>query len=115
MLAYLTCMAERIEQMHRLLKPTGSLFLHCDPTSSHYLKLLLDAVFGPTTFRGEVVWKRTSAHSDTKQGSRQPGRIHDVLLLAGQGAQIDTTTAAGRLVFGIFAALAEFEREPIRD
>ena len=80
MLAYLSMMAPRLVELQRALKPTGSLYLHCDPTSSHYLKLLLDAVFGPENFRGEIVWKRSSAHSDTKQGSKQPGRIHDVLL-----------------------------------
>ena len=80
MLAYLSMMAPRLAELRRVLKPTGSLYLHCDPTSSHYLKLLLDAVFGPEKFRGEIVWKRSSAHSDTKQGSKQPGRIHDVLL-----------------------------------
>ena len=80
MLAYLSMMAPRVVELRRVLKPTGSLYLHCDPMSSHYLKLLLDAVFGPENFRGEVIWKRSSAHSDTKQGSKQPGRIHDVLL-----------------------------------
>ena len=80
MMAYLTMMAQRMVELHRVLKPTGSIYLHCDPTSSHYLKILLDAVFGPTNFRTEIVWKRTSAHSDTKQGRRQHGRIHDILL-----------------------------------
>ena len=85
MLAYLSMMAPRLAELRRVLKPTGSLYLHCDPTSSHYLKLLLDAVFGPERFRGEIVWKRSSAHSDTKQGSKQPGRIHDVLLFYTKG------------------------------
>lgn len=80
MLAYLSMMAPRLKELRRVLQSAGSLYLHCDPTSSHYLKVLLDAVFGPTNFRGEIAWKRTSAHSDTKQGSKQPGRIHDVLL-----------------------------------
>ena len=80
MLAYLSMMAPRLVELRRVLKSTGSLYLHCDPTSSHYLKLLLDAVFGPEMFRGELVWRRSSAHSDTKQGSKQPGRIHDILL-----------------------------------
>ncbi len=80
MLAYLSMMAPRLKELHRVLKPTGSLYLHCDPTASHYLKLLLDSIFGPRGFRSEIVWKRTSAHSDTKQGRRQHGRIHDVLL-----------------------------------
>ena len=58
----------------------ASLYLHCDPTASHYLKLLCDSVFGPRNFRNEIIWKRSSAHSDTKQGGRRPGRIHDTLL-----------------------------------
>lgn len=80
MLAYLAMMAPRLVQLRRVLKPTGSLYLHCDPAASHYLKVLLDAVFGATCFRTEIVWKRTSAHSDTRQGRRQHGRIHDALL-----------------------------------
>jgi adenine specific DNA methylase Mod len=63
------------------LKPTGTLFLHCDPTASHYLKLILDAVFGPKRFLNEISWKRSSAHSDTKQGMKRCGRIHDIILL----------------------------------
>ena len=86
MMAYLTMMAQRMVELHRVLKPTGSIYLHCDPTSSHYLKILLDAVFGPTNFRTEIVWKRTSAHSDTRQGRRQHGRIHDILLYYTKGA-----------------------------
>ena len=80
MLAYLSMMAPRLVELRRVLKSTGSLYLHCDPTASHCLKLLLDSIFGPTRFRTEIIWKRTSAHSDTKQGRRQHGRIHDVLL-----------------------------------
>ena len=79
MMAYLTMMAERMVELHRALKPTGSLYLHCDPTASHYIKLLLDAMFGPRSFRTEITWKRTSAHSDTRQGRRQHGRVHDIL------------------------------------
>ncbi|MYD87355.1 MAG: site-specific DNA-methyltransferase, partial [Acidobacteria bacterium] len=80
MMAYLTMMAQRLAELHRVLKPTGSIYLHCDPTASHYLKMLLDGVFGPESFRTEIAWKRTSAHSDTKQGRQQHGRIHDLLL-----------------------------------
>ena len=80
MLAYLSMMAPRLVELWRVLKPTGSLYLHCDPTASHCRKILLDSIFGPTRFRTEIIWKRTSAHSDTKQGRRQHGRIHDVLL-----------------------------------
>ena len=80
MLAYMSMMAPRLVELRRVLKPTGSLYLHCDPTASHFLKLLLDAVLDPANFRTEIVWKRTTAHSDTRQGRRQHGRIHDVLL-----------------------------------
>jgi DNA modification methylase len=80
MLAYLTMMAPRLVELHRVLKPTGSMYLHCDPTASHYLKLLLDSVFGPTTFRNEIIWKRSHAHSDSKQGARHFGRVTDSLL-----------------------------------
>ena len=64
MMAYLTMMASRFVELHRVLKPTGSFYLHCDPTASHYLKLILDAIFGPQNYRNEIVWKRQSAHSD---------------------------------------------------
>jgi DNA modification methylase len=76
MLAYLSMMAPRLVELRRVLKPTGSLYLHCDPTASHYLKLLLDAVFGPENFRTEIIWKRTSGHSD----ARGFGHAHDSIL-----------------------------------
>ena len=76
MMAYLTMMAQRMAELHRVLKPTGSLYLHCDPTASHYLKLLLDAVFGSGNFKAEIIWQRTTSHSDAKG----LGRVHDVLL-----------------------------------
>jgi len=81
MLAYLTMMAPRLVELRRALRPTGSLYLHCDPTASHYLKMLLDAVFGPQRILNEITWKRSSAHSDTKQGMKRCGRIRDILLL----------------------------------
>ena len=80
MLAYMSMMAPRLVELRRVMKPTGSLYLHCDSTASHFLKLLMDGVFGSANFRTEIIWKRTSAHSDTKQGRQQHGRIHDVLL-----------------------------------
>jgi len=80
MMAYLAMMAPRLIELHRVLKVTGSIYLHCDPTASHYLKMLMDAVFGPQYFKTEIIWKRSSAHSDTKQGRKQHGRIHDTLL-----------------------------------
>jgi len=79
MMAYLTMMANRLLEMHRVLKPAGSLYLHCDPTASHYLKVVLDGVFGKENFRSEISWKRSSAHSDAKQGRKQPGNIRDIL------------------------------------
>ncbi len=76
MMAYLTMMAVRLVELHRVLKPTGSIYLHCDPTASHYLKLILDAIFSPVNFRNEIIWKRTSAHSSAKKY----GPVHDVIL-----------------------------------
>ncbi|HYG30341.1 MAG TPA: DNA methyltransferase [Allosphingosinicella sp.] len=76
MMAYLAMMAIRLLELHRVLTPTGSLYLHCDPTASHYLKLLLDGVFGPTNFLNEIIWKRTSAHSSAKRF----GPVHDTIL-----------------------------------
>lgn len=81
MMAYLVMMAARLVELHRVLKPTGSLYLHCDPTASHYLKIILDTIFDPRNFRNEIIWKRTSAHSDTTQGKVvHMGRVHDVIL-----------------------------------
>ena len=73
-------MAVRLLEMRRVLKDTGSIYLHCDPTASHYLKLLMDSIYGQGNFRSEIAWKRTSAHSDTRQGRRQHGRVRDALL-----------------------------------
>ncbi|MCC6821270.1 MAG: restriction endonuclease [Verrucomicrobia subdivision 3 bacterium] len=69
MMAYLTMMSARLVELRRVLKPTGSLYLHCDPTASHYLKLLLDAVMGQNNYRSEIIWKRTTTHSDSKRWS----------------------------------------------
>lgn len=69
-MAYLTMMANRLLELHRVLKPTGSIYLHCDPTASHYLKVVLDGVFGKETYQNEIVWKRTTTHSDSKTWSR---------------------------------------------
>jgi len=66
MMAYLVMMAGRLVELHRVLKTTGSLYLHCDPTASHYLKIILDTIFSPQNFRNEIIWKRQSAHSDAK-------------------------------------------------
>ncbi len=76
MQSYLTMMAVRLMEMRRLLKPTGSIYLHCDPTASHYLKLLMDATFGQGNFRNEITWKRFNFHSDAKRF----GRVTDTVL-----------------------------------
>ena len=74
--SYLTMMAVRLLEMRRVLKDTGSIYLHCDPFASHYLKQLMDAVFGASRFRNEIAWKRTTAHND----ARRFGRVQDRLL-----------------------------------
>ena len=84
MMAYLTMMAPRMVELHRILKPTGSIYLHCDPTASHYLKLLMDAVFGNANFRNEIIWKRQSAHSD----ARGYGSVHDTTVVLCKVKQI---------------------------
>jgi DNA modification methylase len=76
MLAYLSMMAPRLLELRRVLKPTGSIYLHCDPTASHYLKLLMDAVFGAENFRNEIIWRRTGAHGK----SQRFAPIHDTIL-----------------------------------
>jgi len=81
MMAYLTKMAARLLELHRTLKPTGSLYLHCDPTASHYLKVVLDGVFGTENFISEVIWQRTTAKGDA---ARKFGAVHDTLLQYGR-------------------------------
>ncbi|TYB80614.1 DNA methyltransferase [Maritimibacter fusiformis] len=79
MMAYLAMMAVRLIELHRVLKPTGSLYLHCDPTASHYLKILLDAVFGAKRFVNEISWRRTTAKADYKQGAKHFPRVRDII------------------------------------
>ncbi len=76
MMAYLTMIAVRLLELHRVLKPTGSLYLHCDPTASHYLKVLLDSVFSPRHFLNEITWKRTNSHNT----ARKYGNVADIIL-----------------------------------
>jgi SAM-dependent methyltransferase len=73
-------MAERLAEMPRLLKPTGSIYMHCDPTASHGLKMVMDTIFGPRNFLNEIVWKRTSTKNDYKQGAVNWPRVHDCIL-----------------------------------
>lgn len=81
MMAYLVMMAPRLLELHRKLKPTGSIYLHCDPTASHYLKLLLDATFGAGNLLNEIIWKRTHAHSSASRFAP----VHDTLLYYSKG------------------------------
>jgi len=76
MMAYLAMMAPRLDELHRVLKPTGSIYLHCDPTASHYLKLLMDATFGPRNFVNEIVWH----YRKWPTGKYTFQRNHDILL-----------------------------------
>ena len=76
MTAYLTMMAPRLIELRRVMKPTASIYLHCDPTASHYLKTLMDSVFGARNYRNEIVWRRSLPHGNV---SRSFGRIHDTL------------------------------------
>jgi site-specific DNA-methyltransferase (adenine-specific) len=82
LLAYLVSMTLRIVEIHRVLKPTGSFYLHCDPTASHYLKLILDSVFCSQggDYINEITWKRSTAKGDAKQGAKHFGRITDIIL-----------------------------------
>ena len=76
MQSYLTMMAVRLIEMKRVLKPTGSIYLHCDPTASHYLKLLMDAVFGAGNFQSHIAWRRTTAHSDSTRYGSNSDHLH---------------------------------------
>ena len=76
MMAYLTMMTPRLQQLHRVLKPSGSIFLHCDPGASHYLKLLMDAIFGINQFQNEIVWSYKSGGATSRRFSRK----HDIIL-----------------------------------
>lgn len=80
--AYLVEMAPRLAESRRVLRHEGSLYVHCDPTASHYLKILLDHIFGQENFRNEIIWKRTHAHSS----SRRYGPVHDTLLFYSKSA-----------------------------
>lgn len=79
-MTYLIMMANRLLELHRVLKPTGTIYLHCDTTASHYLKIVLDTIFKPANFINEIIWKRTTTKSDFKQGATNYPRIHDTIL-----------------------------------
>jgi len=74
-------MRPRCVELARVLKPSGSFYYHCDWHASHYVKVMLDQIFGESNFINEIVWKRQSSHNDAKQGSKHLGRVHDTLFL----------------------------------
>jgi site-specific DNA-methyltransferase (adenine-specific) len=84
LMAYLSMMAVRLVELHRVLKPTGSLYLHCDPTASHYLKQVLDAVFGAENFRNEIIWKRKAGRGETNNQAIRFGVSHDTVFFYGK-------------------------------
>ncbi|HEY0794715.1 MAG TPA: site-specific DNA-methyltransferase, partial [Acidisarcina sp.] len=87
-MAYLAMMAPRLVELRRVLKEDGSIYLHCDPTASHYIKMLMDAVFGPQFFKNEIIWKRTFSHGSSKRY----GPIHDVILFYSRGPRLNWTS-----------------------
>lgn len=94
MSAYLVMMAPRLVELHRVLKPTGSLYLHCDSTASHYLKVMLDELFGPRNFRNEIIWRRQSSHNDAR---RQFGSVTDTLLYYAKSSETPFSVVRGPL------------------
>ncbi|MBC8217668.1 MAG: restriction endonuclease [Planctomycetes bacterium] len=83
--AYIEFMRSRCVELHRVLKKTGSFYYHCDWHASHYVKIMLDQIFGENQFVNEIIWKRQSAHSDAKQGSKHLGRVHDTIFFYVKG------------------------------
>ena len=88
MMAYLVMMTPRLVELRRVLKPTGSIYLHCDPTASHYLKVLMDSIFGKEHFKNEIIWRRANAHNDP----RRYGRISDAILYYGKSENVTWVT-----------------------
>jgi len=85
--AYIDYMRPRCVQLARVLKKTGSFYYHCDWHASHYVKVMLDQIFGENNFQNEIIWKRQSGHSDAKQGSKHFGRLHDTIFLYNNGGE----------------------------
>ena len=83
--AYLVMMTIRLVELHRVLNDTGSIYIHCDSTASHYLKMLMDTIFDIRNFHNEIAWRRTTSHGDSKQGAKHFGRVHDTILFYSKG------------------------------
>lgn len=84
--AYIDYMRPRCVELARVLKKTGSFYYHCDWHASHYVKVMLDQIFGENNFVNEIIWKRQSSHNDAKQGSKHLGRVHDSIFLYSGGS-----------------------------
>jgi len=97
LMAYIAMLTVRMVELHRVLKPNGSLYLHCDPTASHYIKIVLDGIFGRGHFKNEIIWKRSHAHSDGKQGAQHYGRVSDTILFYAKGASRNAVHFAIRM------------------
>ncbi len=106
MLAYLTYMAERLEEMRRILKSTGSIYLHCDPTASHYLKIIMDAIFGKTSFRNEIVW----GYEKPRSSKLQFRKNHDIILFYSGSRKWTFNPQRVPLMDGTFELLKPFKR-----
>lgn len=91
LLAYLVYMVQRLIHMKSILRPTGSIYLHCDPTAAHYIKVMMDGIFGHNNFQSEIIWKRTSAHS----GAKRYGPVHDTILFYTAGPKFTWNTVYG--------------------
>ncbi len=89
MMAYLTCMAIRLLELHRVLKPTGSLYLHCDPTASHYLKVVLDSVFSPENYRNEITWLRSKNPKGSQYQAKRFSPDTDIILFYAKSSKAD--------------------------
>lgn len=105
MMAYIAMMTVRLDQLQRVLRRKGALYLHCDPVASPYLRIVLDAIFGPENFRSEIVWRRSAAHNKL---SRQYGPIHDTILFYAKSAET-------RLTLGSTPHLKGYVRRMFRD
>src|SRR5262249_46476412 len=84
--SYLQWFYETVVLLHDLLAEDGSIYVHIGPNIAHYVKAVLDEVFGAANYLNEIIWKRQSAHSDTKQGSQHYGRLHDTIFFYSKGA-----------------------------
>jgi adenine specific DNA methylase Mod len=112
MLAYLAMMVPRLVELRRVLKPTGSIYLHCDPTVSHYLKILMDAVLGGRSFVNEITWKRTTVHSDSKQCRKGFGNITDIILFCSKSDSLKFNAQYQR--YGQWGRFPDLRREPLQ-